>query len=945
MEITNSELNLLQIDPVLTVTKVLDALESNSTTTLIPDPSNPFMFNLEFIAMNSAVLRDEMNTKYYRLHPRLANDDESLYNNMSYKDFINIFSQPATNIFTFNINLTNLISVGVYDSVNKYRMVSIPELSSIVVEGYVFLFTNRIDIKYFDNGQVSIEQNVSSTDIGVSNLGILPSIITRSDADNRYIVFETSLKQLSYIQNVYTVKASDSFNEVIEFTDKLHFISAKIIQDGGTRSVDIAYSEIIDPNKDTVIVKILDGKIIAIVPDIYIIKGTMIGKVEITIFTTKGVVDYPLNRLTYESFKVAYTNTNTDAYTSVISGLNIAITSNYRLTGGSDAKTFTELKTDVINNSVGDNSKPITTSQLTDRIQRDGYYAYLLEDTITKRTYIVSKTLVHSDDMTNAEMDLLLHKVIIQPSTITSNHKFISVESNSTQDKLSIKPFTLFKYEDTTIPLTQVEINAFNAMSRVDKITYLNNNHILFSPYSYISSLVNEVYNVRVVDFNKPKINTFNIVDINTTILPKVNIVGYTIVKKDTGYRITINVATNSEFGNINLSLVKAQLKINISGTEDHIYYTATYNNATFIFDLDTDFYVDENLLLNITNGISDLATKFISLETTVEMITYVEDVISTESTGSYYLNTGYVNTAESITAFTLETLNITFGKNVPELYRNITISYTDRKYQKYNADVPLLYTETIYNTDSIGSLLTVGANDSLTYTILHNIGDPVLDGSGNPVILHKAGDIMLDQFNNSIVDTNEGIIKYIDMLLLEYPAYFVDTLMVDSTLDSLASWYTDINEYSNSLLENTEIYYKPVKKNEMVKLNYNKSFITVNNIIKPLVEIFVETTVVLSDSDRTKLKNIVGSILHNYTNNDVFYIVDLKEEIKNSISFDVSAVRIRLDREDTENVLNNMEKFTLYDKNNRLHINKYITDSLGVNLLVYDIELRVTKI
>ena len=56
MEITNSELNLLQIDPVLTVTKVLDALESNSTTTLIPDPSNPFMFNLEFIAMNSAVL-------------------------------------------------------------------------------------------------------------------------------------------------------------------------------------------------------------------------------------------------------------------------------------------------------------------------------------------------------------------------------------------------------------------------------------------------------------------------------------------------------------------------------------------------------------------------------------------------------------------------------------------------------------------------------------------------------------------------------------------------------------------------------------------------------------------------------------------------------------------------------------------------------------------------
>lgn len=942
--LSTTELDAIQVDPIIAVTKVLDILESNGDTVIIPDPASPFIFALEYIAINNSVLRDELNTKYYRLHPRLANDDESLYNNMSYRDFINVFSQPSTNIFTFSINLTDLISVGVYNELNKYRMVSIPELSSIVVEGYIFLFTNRIDIKYFDNGNVSIEQNVSTTDIGVTDLGILPSTIIRSSSDNRQIIFETSLKQLDYLQNTYTIKASDSFNETIEYPNNLHFISAKIIQNSASRSIDIAYSEIIDPTKETIIIKILDGKIKATVPDVYIINGSMIGKLEITIFTTKGVVDYPLNRLPAESFKMAYTGTNTDAYTSVIGGLNISTTSNYRLTGGSNAKSFDELKTSVINNSVGDNNLPITSSQLTDRIERDGYYSYLLEDTITRRTYIISKTLVHSDDYTNAELDILVHKTTIQPS-LYDDHTFISAETNTNDDKLLIKPYTLFKHGDTTTPLSQLEIDTFNNMTRVGKMTYLNDNKILFNPYSYISSLVNEVYNLRVIDFNNPEITNFNIVDINTTVLVKINIVGYSIVKNNNGYRIKINVAANSEFSTITSGLVRAQLRIGIENTEESIYYTASYVDGTFTFDIDTDFYVDENLLINITNGISTLSTRYINLNNTVEMITYIDDILHTEDTSTYYLNTGYVKTNETITAFTMETLDISFGKNIPELYRNITISYTDRKYMKYAADVPLLYDKIIYNTDHIGSLLTATSTTTVEYTILHNIGDPVLDKNGEIIMLHKAGDIMLDIDGNSIIDTNEGIVKYIDMLLLEYSATYIEEDLIGNALDSLSSWYTDITEYSESLLENTEIFYKPLKKNEMVKLNYNSSFLSVNNVIKPLVELFVETSIVISDSERTRLKNVIGSIIHNYTNQNIFYIVDLKEDIKEKISFDVSAVRIRLDRTNVENVLNNMEKFTLYDKNNRLYLDKYITDQLGVNILVYDVEVRITQI
>ena len=185
MTITKTDLNNIQTDPMVAVSLMLNSLETANSDIMEVDPSNPFIFMLETIAFNSAVLRDEVNTKHARIYSKLANRESDLYNNMSYLDFKNIFSQPSDAIIRFSVNITNFTNNAIVSTTNDYKMVSIPEGSIVSAEGYEFLISNRIDIKQFNNGLFSIEQNVSKSKIGVSYLGVIPHQIIKTSDENQ----------------------------------------------------------------------------------------------------------------------------------------------------------------------------------------------------------------------------------------------------------------------------------------------------------------------------------------------------------------------------------------------------------------------------------------------------------------------------------------------------------------------------------------------------------------------------------------------------------------------------------------------------------------------------------------------------------------------------------------------------------------------------------------
>lgn len=943
--LTKEELREFQVDPIRAVSKVLDMIEEDVNDVMVVDASNPLMFLLETIAFNAAVLRDEQMTKHLRLYPKLANSNSDLYNNLSYKDTKNIFSQPAYCTVRFIINITNFITVAEVNTTNEYKMVSIPELSYISAEGYDFLVTNRIDIKQFNNGLFSIEQNVSSTDLGVSTLGVLNYSINTTEDGNKMLVFDTVLKQLTRSEVTITVNKTDTYNLTIPLTDKLHYISAVNKVNGGGVKLEISYSEIMDPNVPTLLVKTLENEIEITVPDVYILNDLISGNVVVSIYTTKGEVDYPLNRLSSDKFSISYNGVEKDEYTAAIARVAIANTALERLNGGTNGKPFEDLKRSIITNSIGDTISPVTSDQILDLVSRDGYYAYLLEDTITTRLYIASRTIPIeiSNNITHAKPDLLYYKTTIIPRDYV-NHPMV-ITSDTTDDKLIIKPYTIFKKSGGIIsPLSVEEINYLNNIPNNTLITYLNENELLFSPYSYISSILNNVYSLRIIDF-RTKIEGFSILSNNTNMAARSNIQAYDIAHVSTGYQIRIKLAMNSEFEKINTSKVKGQLKVNLSGNENiGIYFYSYLVDGVFTFNINTDYYVDEDLTLLISNGLSEIATKNIDLSSRLELITYVVEPDIEVNTNS--LSNGKVkNETEATTVITVEDVDVVFGTPIKQLHNNMSISYTDRKYKTYAENVIATYDEIVYDVDSIGSLLT--PNEGLTeveYTVLHDKGDPILDENDNPIILHKKGDYILDEDGNPIIDTVNGLIKYSDLLMLEYSLFRADSAIINDVVDSLEAYYLDMDVYKLSLLEETNIKFKPFINTNSIKIKYNNSYKSINKNIKPAIELFIETNISLTEEEMVLLKNTIGAVIHTYLNKDVFYIADIKEDIKANVGFDVAAVRVNIDR-DNDTVLSTMEKIVLSDVTNRLRINKVVSNSLGGVNLLYDVDLTITKI
>ncbi len=939
--ITKEELIAVQADPMRAVSLMINKIEQASSDVMIVDPSNPFSFMMETIAFNCAVLRDEINTKHARIHAKLANSESSLYNNMSYLDFKNIFSTPADSVIRFEVNVTNFNNNALVSPSGDFKMVSIPEGSTISVEGYEFLIANRIDIKQFTNGLFSVEQNISNSGIGVSSLGILPHALIKSSDENYMLVFDTVLKQVTHIENIYTIKKTDSFKMEIPITDKLYFISATTSTTGTSIPVKVAYSEVIDPATPTIIAKVLSSSIEITVPDVYIINELMLSKLNISIYTTKGEVDYPLNLLDSKSFAITYKNTTEDVYTSVISKVAIANKAIDRLTGGRDGKTFSEIRESIINNAMGDNSSPATNSQLLALLKNDGFDGYLLKDTVTDRTYVASRALtpVIEANMTNANPDLLMYKAQIIPDDYI-NHSMILV-TDDIDDKLVIKPNTLFKQVSGVVtPLSDAELSALNDMGIANKIAYVNSNKIVYSPYSYISSIKEGVYYVRVIDF-KASINSSSIRAINTNILARINTQSYSITVTDTGYKLVFKMISNSEFEKIDITTVRAQLKITMDAN-NFIYFQANYDNGYFEFNIDSNFYVDEDMNLLITNGVSSLATRYVSLQNEMELITYSlgSDV---EINNDMYLNESVLG-AESTVVFTTEAIDVILGVSMDRLYKNMTISYTDRKYLTYTEDVYARYDTDIYATDSIGSLLSIEeGGGTVSYNKLHSIGDLILDEENNPIIIHPAGSYVLDSNGNPTIDRINGIIKYLDMLLLEYSYKYTNPDKVYNTLDSILSYTQDLVEYDSIILEETDILFKPFRNNDGVKLKYNNTYKTIYRDITPEVTLYVEKLSTLTEADMIKIKNTVGAVIHSYLNKDSFYTVDIREDIKKILPMDLIAVGVKIDTED--DYLIDAEKVVLHDTTNRLSLSKYVTNILGGLNLVYNIKITIRKL
>lgn len=949
MEFTQDELRKYIYNPHLLQKKTLDLISSyNEGNHTISDPTNPFSFLLECTCINASNAINEMNNTIRKKYPSLADTSTDLYHHISDDLLSNIFAVPSEAILQFKISIIDLRNNGIrLDNSNCYQTI-IPENTEIEILDTTFTILNDIVIKLYDNGTTYVESQLNtSNDLAYTDIGALNSTIYNTSEATPWILFETKVKQVKRYNLSKTIIASDGFLQSININNKFCFINAKYKQTNTYSNLKISYNdEYIGTNTPTLFVSPYNKNIVVRIPDVYLIEGSVSGLVNIDVYDTMGMLYLPINRFRDEHFNIVLGDTTKNDYTATIENIPILCNSEYIVNGGKDSITKSELQ-DIIINKSNYKSIPITDKQIEYGTTLSGFKIIKDEDSLTSRSYLALKSLPDFDsELIYAKQDVFFNTVKIQLDEIEEDNTFVAINNNN----FIIKSNTIFKNTNGVITITTIdELNTLKNMNSVLLMEYLQTNKYYYTPYYYIINNDSSNTNINIYDLDNPDIINYKILNKNFSIQPSVNLNQWSITKMDYGYRIYFTLAGNNEFEEISKANVILQMKIPLFGGTDYLYVNSTYIDdlGYFEFKLKTDFIPDENNMLTITNGFSNLFTKKCNLLTDIEIfiLTDTPDVVDENK----FLFSDYYNNVENATVISKEQITIRFGELLNNIYTNCYNTFTERKYKTRDYNKVRTYDKNIYELDKdTASPFICNKNENdheIEFNMIHRKGEVVLDEEGQPIYEYRRGDNELDANGNPVINYLGGVIRYIDILMLEYEFYIASSYTYQnykkSVLEVLNKYITkDIPNFNDLLLENTSLKYKSFKTSKSIKVVINGTYETIPYNITPEVLLYISNSSNISQMTLDIYKTDIGNIINKHIDNKVIKLEDIKNEIKEKIGNIVSAVKI------TNLDPFNSELLTLVNENNKLTLNKVVVQDTNNDFIVkYNIKLSVQYI
>ena len=936
-------------DPNSIQSYILDKIEESVNGEIdIVDPTNPFTMLLESTAITASSSIIEMKNNTRKMYPALAYSKDELYPHLTDDVISNMFSIPAIADMVFYINMLDLKQNGYRESGWDYIEMTLPEYTEIVVANTTFTLLNDILIRLYDNGSVFIEQQYNSNDIAINEIGIINSVITSSTSGDSWLLFETKVKQVKRITNNDIVVPSEGFYKKIFINDQ-YFYSDVMYKNASTNNVYTPLyrshsDEYIDPGKPTVYIKENDGYIEYRIPDVYLMSGVVSGNIEVVTYETKGNIYIPINNYTLEDYQLTLGNTGKDERTAVSPNVTILVSSRNVVDGGVDAISVEDLKKRIVYNTTGDIDLPITEYDIKEKAKFQGFELFKAMDIITDRLYIASKNTTNlKSDIIEARADVYNNTVRLVIGDLLTNDK-VYVDD----DIAIIKSNTVFK-EDNGI-VTIIDNNEYqyiNSLTNTKKVNYFKDKRYFYTPYYYVIDKNSNIVNTRVYNLDSPELENIKIVDKNNNISLRMNIDKYIVNKTETGYKLTILPVLNKDFENVNLDLLKMQIAIPLVNSSDYIYYTGTYNQTTGYVNIyiDTDSYIDKDNLLLLKNGASYISNKLVDLNSKVILYSYIEDTNVVDNT-DYLLEEIYSDNKDRITVITKETANLIFGTNLKYIWDRVHNEFSERMYLKHTTDKPLFYKEDVYQEDPTdGSIFTVDESGNIVYNILHHKGDPVLDTNGDQVYEYKVGDIVIGDDNLPVIDNDNGVIRYVDILMFELEYKLATSIIYNNYRDLLFKtvydWiYTQVTELNNLTLENTDILYRSYKSSKPVKININNVTYSSPYSVSPIVTLYSITNEYTQD-EMNVMKKQIGDIIHDVLDGIDIKLSDIKQKIIAKLGSNIVGVKITgLD------TIGDLEVFNITDKATRLTMNKILKIDNNNDLIVnYDLTLNIQKV
>lgn len=799
----------------------------NGTATVV-DPSNPFVLALESASVltAAAMIKNEANTR--KQYAVLAQTYDDLYRHMSDVDYLNRFAVPSKTTVSMLLDLNEILANAVLDTATGIKKIVIPRNTVFNIAGVNFSIQYPIEIRQLAHGGIQLIYDTTK----LSPLQQLSTNVVYSEIRNisqvKYIYFEFEVFQFDIITQTGSLNAISDFSIDTTITDQFYF--ARVFVDDGNGNwteIRTTHSDLVyDPTLPTAVVKVVGQNVNVSIPQVYTGTGLLNNGIRVDIYQTKGSLDMILADLPFSSYTAdwkAIDPADSNMFTAPINALkNVTIFSNSVVAGGSNGITFDELRTQVINNSTGSKSAPITPAQIASALEVNGYRIVNNVDNITNRIFLATKgmpTPVDKNLITPAASGIATInstiKDLVQLSTVIDNGSSIT-----------ITPDTIYKRLNGVVkPLTTEQLHTLLNQQANALATDVSNNEYLYTPFHYVMDLVNNELNVRPYYLDGPSVVTKQFVSQNDTTGLQVSVGNYVVVRTATGYKLTITTQSSDAFKAILDATINVQLSFIPEGEITRAYLNGVFVGSTsageriYTFDLSTNFNVDSNDMIKLTKFLmfttqprlsgAALTTDFDIIFTTNSQMPqqWVSSDID-KKLGDFLLPQGAVGISN-------EKIRIEFGKALPTLWARARSIASSLTYQRYTTDVPLLYENDVYAKDALGSIIAFTGNTPV-YNILHHRGDPVLDGNGNQVYVHRAGDIVYDAITGyPVVAEIRDILRQFDIMLIEGTYWFANDTSGSNyrslIIQNLIGWLTtDLVDLRKQALERTDIYFYP---------------------------------------------------------------------------------------------------------------------------------------
>jgi hypothetical protein len=316
------------------------------------------------------------------------------------------------------------------------------------------------------------------------------------------------------------------------------------------------------------------------------------------------------------------------------------------------------------------------------------------------------------------------------------------------------------------------------------------------------------------------------------------------------------------------------------------------------------------------------------------------------------YRITDILNRGDSV-FITEESFNINLGTRLNNLDSDVYSYYNDKRYKTYGVDMPLRQTENVYeinpdnNTIFFNRAGTIPPGECTMETRRSSSrGDIILDSSGNPVYEFRSGDVMLDDSNKPIVDLAGGVVRIINILMIDIRYYLANSSSYinyfNTVVPTIQSWDSGIlTKLVNSVLENSRIQLTSYYASKPILISTGESVYSIPYYTTPTVMIYRDYTVftqaTIDDIKSTVAEYISDKLLSSY----LIDVVSMNKELQSELPTGVIAVRI-----DNLDPVNNSQYFRFLADKNRLSMKrKLYIDPMGFMSVGYDVEVKIVSL